>query len=159
MTSNLGALLSTVETLMQKNSADLTWSQDARGFKEALADRASARSLDDLLRHPFFRLMNGEGGLIPPVYLVNKTAYHELKLLRGTSFRKTETDDEPMALPAQCMGVTNPDSGLVVALGIQYDVGLYAPWEEIAGLVSNMSNEVAFYYITGSGQRRPSYRM
>lgn len=50
MTSNLGALLSIVETLMQKNGTDFTWSQDARGFMEALADRASARSLDDLLR-------------------------------------------------------------------------------------------------------------
>ncbi|KAJ8227124.1 hypothetical protein LV156_008757 [Aspergillus fumigatus] len=101
MTSNLGALLSIVETLMQKNGTNFTWSQDARGFMEALADRASARSLDDLLRHPFFRLMNGEGGLIPLVYLVNKTAYHELKLLRGISFRKTETGDQPMALPTQ----------------------------------------------------------
>lgn len=53
------------------------------------------------LKHPFFRLMNGEGGLIPLVYLVNKTAYHELKLLRGISFRKTETGDKPMALPTQ----------------------------------------------------------
>lgn len=31
-----------------------------------------------------------------------------------------------------------------MALSIQYDVGLYTPWEEIIDLVSSVINEVAF---------------
>jgi hypothetical protein len=50
MTSNLSALLAIVERLMQKNGTYFTWSQDAQGFKAALAESTSARFLDDLLR-------------------------------------------------------------------------------------------------------------
>jgi hypothetical protein len=50
MTSNLSALLAIVERLMQKNGTYFAWSQDAQGFKAALAESTSATFLDDLLR-------------------------------------------------------------------------------------------------------------
>ncbi|GFF62749.1 hypothetical protein IFM51744_11020 [Aspergillus udagawae] len=98
MTSNLSALLAIVERLMQKNGTNFTWSQDARGFKAALAEGTSARFLDDLLRHPYFGHMDGEGGLALLVRLVNKTAYHEVKACRATPFCNAETDSRSVAM-------------------------------------------------------------
>ncbi|GIJ92777.1 hypothetical protein Asppvi_002055 [Aspergillus pseudoviridinutans] len=98
MASNLSALVAIVERLMRKNGADFTWSPDALGFKAVLAERTSARSLDDLLRHPYFGHMDGEGGLTLLVRLVNKTAYHEVKVCRAIPSCNAETDSKSVGM-------------------------------------------------------------
>ncbi|KAL2801685.1 hypothetical protein BJX63DRAFT_438586 [Aspergillus granulosus] len=82
MPSSVNSLRLLVEQLMEKNGTDFSWSKDAQNFKTVLADSSSAELLDDLLRHPFFGQMDGRGGLKMLVQLVNKTAYHEVKLYR-----------------------------------------------------------------------------
>ncbi|KAF7589639.1 hypothetical protein BBP40_004012 [Aspergillus hancockii] len=71
------ALAAIVNDLMKRNRTNTPWTAAAEKLPFELVDK----SLDELLRVPFFAQMEGEGSLKMLVEIANKTAYHSVRIL------------------------------------------------------------------------------